>query len=224
MITSTRGRAVSIQSLQSVTLTMSPDISTYLMFLSKLFELMASMCEVSEDFLVSRIKEEVWPVTAELLGLYVQDETSTSRKQLGCDALVSKATLRPKSFVTERDKLLFSILDFLSRIFGKQDCGQGLSSLIPAAGTILLPFLAQEGELQARTMRALKIMMLIDCDALWRPLLQLSNRPFPPQPFGPQSEAVAVHKDRDCTTPLELAAKELVEFIESLPEQDLEIH
>jgi hypothetical protein len=196
-----------------------------MIFLSKLFDLIGTMCEVSESFMVSRIEEQVWPITAKLLDMYVQQEKKNSHKQLSCDTLVSKDAIPKKTFVSEREKLLFSMLNFLTRIYRQEGCGEGLSGLIPAAGTILLPFLANEGELQTRTMRALKTMMLIDCDALWRPLLQLSHRPLPPNPFGgvlQSSVDVTVH-DNENKTPLELAANELVEFVEALPEQPLDV-
>jgi len=197
-----------------------------MIFLSKLFELISCMCEVSGDFMVGMIRDEVWPVTAQLLDLYVQQEQKATRKQLSYDSLVLKDAPRKRSFVTEREKLLFSILDFLSRTYAEQKRGSRLSGLVPAAGTMLLPFLAKEGELLMRTMKALKLMMLIDCDALWRPLLQLSHRSFPPRPFDSQEQSssrVVVEEQYKCTTSLELAAKDLVEFIESLPEQSLDI-
>lgn len=171
--------------------------------------------------MISRTKDQVWPVVAELLDVYVQ-ESKASSYHLSCDSEVTSDATRRRSFATEREKLLFSILDFLSRIYGERKCGLGLSSLIPVAGTLVLPFLATEGELHARAMKALKTMMLIDCDALWRPLLQLSHRPLPPSPFGLQRSIVVVEDRYECSTPLELGAEELIGFVESLPEQSID--
>jgi hypothetical protein len=95
--------------------------------------------------------------------------------------------------------------------------------LIPAAGTIVLPFLADQGQLRARAMEAMKAMLLIDCDALWRPLLQLSRRQIPTRSLYPQFAGIKTNDEVECRTPLELAAAELVAFIESLPEQSFEV-
>lgn len=223
VISATSVKTVSIRSLHVGAYPKTADPTTQMIFLSKLFELIASMCEVSGDFMVGRIKDEVWPIVAELLDLFVQQEKVASHKQLSCDSLVAKDAPLKKTFVGEREKLLFSVLDFLSRIYGERKCGLRLSTLIPTAGTLILPFLANKGELQVRAMRALKQMMLIDCDALWRPLLQLCCRPLPPRPFDSQGFIMEVKDTRTCTTPLELAAEELVDFIEALPEQPLDI-
>ena len=204
-------KTVSIRSLHARVPSASQDISSQMIFLWKLFDLIACMCEVSGDFMVSRIKDQVLPVAVELLDVYVQ-KSKASHNRFCCDSLVSK-----------EGKLLYSLLDFFSRIYGQRECGLGLSALIPVAGTIILPFLANEGELHVRTMRVLKIMILIDCDALWRPLLQMSHRPLPPRPFGPQSSSINAEDRPECTTPLESGAEELIEFIESLPEQTIEI-
>lgn len=217
-------RRVSIQTLQVHSPTESPDVSTEMIFLSKLLDLVACMSQVSGSFLVDRIRQQVWPIIAELLDIYVRLEKETSHKQLSTDNLASNELVQKKTVVTEREKLLFSIVDFLSRIYSQRECGMGLADLIPTVGTIIIPFLANYGELRDRTMRALKTMMLIDCDALWRPLLQLSHRPLPPRPFGHEDACITVaNPNEKCTTPLELAAVELVAFIEALPEQTLEI-
>jgi hypothetical protein len=180
------------------------------------------MSQVSGSFLVDRIRQQVWPIIAELLDVFVRLGKETSRKQPSTDNLAFNELVQGETVVTEREKLLFSILDFLSRIYGQRECGMGLTDLIPTVGTIIIPFLANHGELRDRTLRALKTIMLIDCDALWRPLLQLSHHPLPPRPFGHKDSCTAVvNPDQECTTPLELAAEELVAFVDSLPEQTL---
>lgn len=226
LCTAASGQVVSLRSLDVVASSKTQDVSTETIYLAKLFELIASMCEVSDDFMVDRLKQQVWPVTASLLDMYVQEEKRNTRKQLGTDSLVLKDAKTSKWPVTERERLLFSMLEFLTRIYSQRQCGRGLSDLIPSAGTIVLPFLAKEGELQARTMQTLKAMLLIDCDALWRPLLNLGHQQIPPCLFGARESPVAIiTKGRcDSMTPLESAAKDLMEFVESLPEQPLDIN
>jgi hypothetical protein len=189
-------------------------------FLSKLFELMACMCEMSGDFMVTRIREQVWPIVAKVLDVYVREKQNT-QDLVSCVA--SNDLIRKTPFLTERDKLLHAVLEFLSRVYGVRKCGLGLAGLIPAAGTIVLPFLADKGELRTRATEAVKAMLMIDCDALWRPLLQLSRRQIPTRILCPRFAVVGANDEVECTTYLELAAAELVGFVESLPEQSFEV-
>lgn len=212
--------AVSIRTLHSSTPDKLQDTSSQMSLLSKLFELMACMCEMSGDFMVTRIREQVWPIAAQLLDVYVREKQNIEHPVSG---LISPDLTRKTPFLTEREKLLHAVLEFLSRVYGVRKCGVGLARLIPAAGTIVLPFLADQGDLRARAMEAVKAMVMIDCDALWRPLLQLSRRQIPTRTLYPQFAGLDANDKVECKTPLELAAAELVAFIESLPEQSFEI-
>lgn len=211
----------SIRSLQSSAPEKSQDTSSQISFFSKLFELIACTCEISGDFTVSRIEDDVWPIVAKLLDLYVREKQSTHYLLRG-DSVISHDLIRKTSSLTEREKLLYAVLEFLSRVYGVRKCGLGLSGLIPTAGTLVLPFLSDEGELRVRAMKTAKAMLKIDCDALWRPLLQLSHRRITTRTLHPRLAVVGAIDEAECTTPLELAAAELVDFIEALPEQSFE--
>jgi hypothetical protein len=214
-------KTVSLRSLQSSAPEKSQDTSSQISFLLKMFELIACTCEVSGDFMVTRIEEEVWPIVAKVLDLYVREKQSTHH--LSGDSVRSHELIRKTSFPTVREKLLHAVLEFLSRVYGVRKCGRGLSGLIPVAGTLVLPFLADEGELRIEAMTAVKVMLKIDCDALWRPLLQLSHRRITTRTLHPRLEVVGASDEPECATPLELAAAELVDFIEALPEQSFEV-
>jgi hypothetical protein len=92
--------------------------------------------------------------------------------------------LRTKTSFTHRGcpqselGLALGIIQCLARVFGHRLSGLVLAGLIPSAGS-LFPFLESSDdddtheELRAICVTALRNMVLIDCDALWR-LLDLS--------------------------------------------------
>ena len=172
--------------------------------------------------MVTRLEEEVWPIVTNVLDLYMREKQSTYHLLSG-DSVCSHDIMRKISFRTHREKLLQAVLKFLSRIYGVRKCGLGLSGLIPAAGTIVLPFLADEGELRVEALTAAKAMLKIDCDALWRPLLHLSHRRITTRTLYPRLAVVGGNDESECATPFELAAAELVDFIEALPEQSFDV-
>lgn len=196
------------------------DVSSEMSFLANLFDLIACMCEVSGSFMIGRVQNDVWPVVVKVLDMYLRDKQGSQKLLQSSTDVPSDSLWRPK-LVTAREKLLHSVLDFLSRVFGAQQCGHGISDLIPAAGTMLFPFLETDGEVRSRTMKALKAMLIVDCDALWRPLLRLSHRRIDPSPLAPQGLVVGSEEEAEPITPLELAAKDLVNFVETLPEQSI---
>ena len=168
--------------------------------------------------MAGRLKDDVWPVVAKLLDMYMREK----RGNLKRNSLVSTdLTNQNKAFLTEREKLLLSILDFLTRVYSERECGLQLSGLIPTVGAILLPFVGEEGQLAAKAMNALRSMLIIDCDALERPLLRLSQRRLLARRIQPQGPLICAEQANVCLSPLERAAEELLDFIDSLPEQSL---
>jgi hypothetical protein len=96
---------------------------------------------------------------------------------------------------------------------------------------MLFPFLESSDdddtheELEAICMTALRNMVLIDCDALWRPLLDLSARGLPPCPLGVLAATENAKEQALGRSPDSVLAKranELIDFIEALPEQNLD--
>jgi hypothetical protein len=75
-------------------------------------------------------------------------------------------------------------------------------------------------------MTALRNMVLIDRDALWRPLMYLSPRGLPPCPLGvfattenAKEQALGGLPDSVLTK----KANELIDFIEAIPEQNIDV-
>ena len=134
-----------------------------------------------------------------------------------------------------KNSLLLPILHCFECSF-ESSCRYGLAGLIPSAGTMLFPLLSFRGPIGDGAVAAVKAMLRVDCDALWRGLHALSGRPFPRSPLmlaSTMSDAessskvfsvVSVScnhgmKDNECT--LSRKAGELLDFIDELPEQPL---
>ena len=187
-------------------------------FLAKLFTLVAAMAEGSGAFMADRFKNEVWPVLAK------QFEHFISKRSLGKESRVEEKRIvqNERSLPwQETEKLqIVAMLDCVNRSFGQVDCGLALSGLVPTVGTVVLSFLGDaEESVSIAAFDALKKLMEIDYDALWRPLLELSGQGIPICPLKPSLS----HNGRSLivppTHPLATRAKDLIEYAKSLPEQ-----
>lgn len=144
--------------------------------------------------------------------------------------------------------LLQGTLSCLARVYGHPEVGMALSSHIPATGTMLFPFLECDDEdsgchdsssyrnnnpsassIGKICFVALQNMLRIDSDALWRPLVELSGQyELPPCPLLMDRRSIVsgtvVRSSSHCTEEnrLAVAARELIDFIESLPEQPID--
>jgi hypothetical protein len=205
------------------------DVSTRRVYLSKLLELITVMTECSGDFIASRFKNDVFPEIAKLLNSFVGDyskvealDDTPSYETAG--AFRDVQTLKGATRQQSETSLIIAMLLCFAGVFRTRVCGQSLAGLITTAGTLILPYLGDPGEVGVACQEAIEQMIQIDCDALWRPLLQLSGSPFPPPrpwkaaPLGLRS--MTIQQDKSVPTQcLQRRAKELVAFIESLPEQ-----
>jgi hypothetical protein len=124
--------------------------------------------------------------------------------------------------------LISSVLKCFEGFF--KACNRSLADLIPAVGTLILPFLGEDGETGEACEKALEQLVRIDCDALWRPLVQLSGKTFPPaRPWmqcSPLSKANRSREDKlilsdKHSSSIVTRARRLVALIETLPEQAL---
>lgn len=242
-IMSTRVSSVVIMQKQNSNASLSShtiDTSTKRVFYSKILELVTTMAECSSDFIVGRFKNDIFPLVSQLLASFAGDvlPSDIADSLPSCDNLNS--TVLRTFDVTENSStrqasetnLLISILNCFAGVFHESACGRSLTGLIPTAGTLVLPFL---GERDTRTaiacIEALKQMVIIDCDALWRPLVLLSGRHFPPTkswnlPLNRLRDLFeVVHTDADeanaASQLVGLRAREVVDFIENQPEQQL---
>jgi hypothetical protein len=115
----------------------------------------------------------------------------------------------------------------------QEECGKALDALLVPAGSMLLPLLAcnEDIELQELTMDCLKSILKINYDVLWRPLFELSGIGIPPHPLS-----IHLHTQRAAQVSEQLLppvtsnerghmfatrSHELLAYIHTLPEQSL---
>jgi hypothetical protein len=208
-------------------------------FLSKLFELVGVMTVCADDFMASRFRQDVWPCIVQVLGSFAtsrQGLLSTEPQSFPSPVAVSRPVNQKRVFHAQKLSaselgLALGIIQCLARVFGHRPSGLVLAGLIPSAGSMLFPFLESSDDdgtheaLETICMTALRNMVLIDCDALLRPLLDLSARGLPPYPLGvlaatENAKEQALGRSPDSV--LVKRANELVDFIEALPEQKLD--
>jgi hypothetical protein len=188
------------------------------------------MSEGAGEFMADRFKNEVWPVLSQQLGSFVE-------RQARSEGLLEDDKIRARKPLLEyrcgvgphrqlrhdsEKSLIQAIMDCLQRVFGQHDCGRSLSVLVPLAGIVVLPFLDDDDEVTSATFQALQRMAAIDSDALWRPLLHLMGQSIPRRPLKPHNTLSIKNDPKELPShPLALKARELLDFIESLPEQAL---
>jgi hypothetical protein len=208
-------------------------------FLSKLFELVAVMTVCADDFMASRFRQDVWPCIVQVLGAFATSQQSLLSTELQSfpspvsifRPMNQKGVVQTQKLSASELGLALEIIQCLARVFGHRPSGLVLAGLIPSAGSMLFPFLDISDDddshktLEAICMTALRNMVLIDCDALWRPLLDLSARGLPPCPLGVLATTGIAKEQAFGRSPDNVLAKkanELIGFIKALPEQNLD--
>ena len=187
-----------------------------------------------------RFKNDVWSVVARQLGHLIEKQ---GKHELALERqLENRLKIQPlqNSVVVQTNEsswsdserlLILSILKCLGRVFQHKDCGFALSMVFPSASSMLFPFLDNNDDaIAASAMEALKAVAEIDCDILWRPLLELSGRRIPPCPLkrpldksntSSQSSTAITMTPPQVNSKLALKCQKLMEYIELLPEQPL---
>lgn len=96
---------------------------------------------------------------------------------------------------TER-QLVLSMLRCLTRAFQQKNCGPALQPILGSVGTLVLPLLEVDNDIdvEGATMDCLKSILLIDCDILWRSLLELGCVGIPPCPLNITCSSKSVEK------------------------------
>jgi hypothetical protein len=161
---------------------------------------------------VGRLKEDVWPVLPKLIGMF-----------LGQSMISASSGMHLRAVLTEKDKMLISILRFLTTVYGKNRLGKVLAGMIESTGTMIIPLLAQSDPIGSNAMDALKAMLRIDSDALRRALYSTSGRAFSGS-FVNVMSAEFVILQRSCSSHLlQQRASQLINYAKSLPEQKLKV-
>lgn len=195
--------------------------------LAALLEMITVVCECCGNFMTTRFTKDVWPAIARYLGFIIQRESHSVENipkaihfhdnSILCETEVSG--------INDSDRhLIASMLDCLGRVYRVLDLSDDILS--PAA-LALLPFLDTRHfgpVIGDKAMVAMKRLADANCDALWRPLLQLMGSEIPPFPIGLTGLAhlTTVHKRAPSdATVLSQKAAELLAYINCLPEQDI---
>ena len=181
--------------------------------ISKLLLIISELCTSSDGFFTDRYQNDVYPIITKL----THDILPRDINSMGA---LSKQ---------KQTNLILPILSSFKSTF-ESSCRYGLASLIPSAGTMLFPLLSREDEIGDEAINTLKIMLNVDSDSLWRGLHTLSRRPFPVNPISGRQQAISisgtptltVSKKRDCDLILAQKACELLDYIEHLPEQEIQ--
>jgi hypothetical protein len=189
------------------------DVSEKRIFLAKLFELIAGMAEASDDFMARRFRDVVWPFIGGLMTHFLR---RTNAQQ----------STHTSQFMESEIELLCSIVSCCGRMFKHRETGEALAGLIPSIGGVIFPFLGDEDQHVADVcIGTLKAMCFVDSDALRRPLFELAGISFRACPLFDQSETTVSLTRRIAIDSQDVAAEEaaknLIAFIESLPEQPL---
>ena len=133
-------------------------------FLSNLLDLIGAICDVSDDFMFRRLREEVNPCITKLLRCFVEQRASSAETiriiAKSTHTNVNNGTL----LLPEKEKLLVSVLRFLTRIFSQRDLGTSISKF----AIMVLPFLDEPtSAVGDATIEALKAMAEVNADSLW---------------------------------------------------------
>jgi len=185
--------------------------------MSKLLSIISELCLSSDGFFADRFQNNAYPILATLMSDLLPT-LSNSRSH----------PHQPSTSSEQKQPLLLTLLHCFKCAF-ESDCRYSLASLIPSAGAMLLPLLAFQGIIGEEATNALKAMILVDSDILWRELHMLSGKPFPCNPLFTSSASTSTttvtvsnnYARRSSDLILSQQAAELLEFIECLPEQEL---
>lgn len=188
----------------------APDHSSDVAFLSTLFDLVGAMAFISGSFIWRRLKEDIWPACARIVEAHLRSRTHETKPI-------------DKTLLTGKDKLILSVFDLYKTVFRTQELAEKASRTIASVGATIIPFIGEQGPIGEAAMEALRAMLSVDSDALWRVLLSTSGEGLPPSPF--QSLGTGVLESTAITRQhlsiLQLQAKELIRHARSVPEQSL---
>jgi len=192
-------------------------------YLARLLSLMSSLCTFSGDFLVGRIENDVWPVVARLfkrtMEFYSGETTKKVPREKPGNVLMHCTPFITNTRMEDKKIALHSILDFLHNIFSNKNCGASLSHLIPVAGSMLLPLIANGDSIGASAFLALKSMLTVDSDWILRALFVLIGTEISNKPLIVPSLDMTLVETSEFDDSLSKKAKEILKYIEDLPEQ-----
>lgn len=124
---------------------------------------------------------------------------------------------------SKEDKhVLKSLLVCVDRVFSTT--GNELAAMVPVVGSIILPFVALDGDVGDTAMTAIKALVKVDSDCLWRALLRASGMNIPTRRLLSTNNhivhPITIH-GTTAQTHMEKRCLQIVRFVEGLPEQTI---
>lgn len=170
--------------------------------LSSLLDLLSTVSKLCEGFIADRFQSTIFPHMAKLL------ETLVCQK------------CRKSLFSKEDELMLKSLLNCIHRVFSTNELQ--LALMVPAVGSIILPFLGVDGNIGENALDAMKVLVKIDSGTLMRALFRASGMDIPPRPLLPMTNQ-SNHSISVKVTPTSLSRRclEIVHFVQALPEQNI---
>ena len=142
-------------------------------YIAGLFELIGCVCEVSGDFMTSRFQSDVWPIIAELIGHEIMLRDRRARGQNKRMSAARKAIAGAN--YCENTSSVIEMLRCITQCFQPKVLGSGLVGMVSSMGTLILPLLADDGEVGDAAEGVVRALLILDSDALWRSLVDISG-------------------------------------------------
>ena len=175
--------------------------------LSSLLDVISTVSELCDGFIADRFQSTIFPHMSRLFETFLREvDGSCNEKEIICSSLL---------FAKEDGKMLNALLDCVYRVFSAN--GSHLLAMVPSVGSIIFPFIALDGPIGDSAMEAMKALVTVDSDSLWRALLITSGMGIPERPLLPMKR----HVNAIAETPLSRRCLEIINYVHELPEQDI---
>lgn len=143
-------------------------------FIAGLFELIGCVCELSGDFMTSRFESDVWPIIAELISHEIMLRERRTRGQSNEQISSTRKAIASANHC-DNTLSVIAILRCISQSFQPKVLGSGLVGLVSSMGTLILPLLADDGDVGDAAEGVVRALLILDSDALWRSLVDISG-------------------------------------------------
>lgn len=174
--------------------------------------MISTLSELCDGFIADRFQSTIFPHMSKLFEslLHIVGTSSDNEKEK------DETRYNNIRIKNEDENILNSLLDCVSRVFSAN--GVYLASMVSIVGSIIVPFIALDGTVGDSAMDAMKALVKVDSDCLWRTLMKMSGRDIPKRPLLPVNNRVShpVVESR-----LSKRCLEIVHFINDLPEQNI---
>lgn len=182
--------------------------------LTSTFGVVTKLGQINGEMVAGIFQEEIYPIIGKLFShILPQIEYSTGKCAKPSDTNLA---------------VLSSILGCIKIMFLPGEGAIMLASIMPSAGSMILPLLSDDSEIGETAMEIIKLFLAINCDCLWRSLLSISGNALPKKPnifrTSLSTQLICDTIEAQIEKPSSLLRKRattLVSFVNDLPEQPL---